>query len=439
MIQSWMKKEIRLREGLLALICLGVLTACSTHPHPAPEATLLPDGGLVTTIGDGYQLVFETSAEGTSKQGMTSEKSTFVELARNVLRAMMAVEAFNPTSTDSDATCSAFLPQVAIHSGLQRVVLPLSAQVTGLTCTSTPTTVSVTLSSSSGKSYSLQDTKNPAQFVAQIVADNVAYAAASLSAAHPEITDQASRCLNPSPDGILEIMLAGLYKKTLKLPEVVQFYDVDCQGSLQGWSESNVTYADPKALSAQYLFGFWTRSSATSLARAVASNLVYAMADAEYTNPFSSGADANCSGTPPTLTVASGNQVRQLKVDPQVASYNCTSTETTFNATVSLKSGASITMTLQKDPEQVLANKVAQILLAAMDAVETGNPDSTGADAICIYSSTQQAVSVLSGAQSVLVSAPAPVNSISCTSTLTQFDVTVTTSGGVSVTRSLKK
>ncbi|GGJ36843.1 hypothetical protein [Deinococcus roseus] len=112
---------------------------------------------------------------------------------------------------------------------------------------------------------------------------------------------------------------------------------------------------------------------------------------------------------------------------------------TTFSATITLTNGKSAVMSLQKDPEKVAANKVAQNLLIAMGAVETSNGASSGADATCIYDSGQQKVFVQSGPESSEVSAPAPVNSVSCSSSLTQFDATVTTSGGVSVTRSLIK
>ncbi|WP_168734945.1 type IV pilin protein [Deinococcus sp. KSM4-11] len=78
------------------------------------------------------------------------------------------------------------------------------------------------------------------------------------------------------------------------------------------------------------------------------------------------------------------------------------------------------------------ASAVARQVLTAMAAVETNNSTSTGADATCSAKATLPTVTVTSGTQTATVNAPAPISDIACTSTASQFSVTLTYSGGSS-------
>ncbi|THF85098.1 type II secretion system protein [Deinococcus sp. KSM4-11] len=76
------------------------------------------------------------------------------------------------------------------------------------------------------------------------------------------------------------------------------------------------------------------------------------------------------------------------------------------------------------------AQAVARQVLTAMAAVETNNSTSTGSDAKCSDKTTLPTVTVTSGTQTASVNAPAPINDIACTSTASQFSVTLTYDGG---------
>ncbi|WP_420594418.1 type II secretion system protein [Deinococcus sp.] len=88
--------------------------------------------------------------------------------------------------------------------------------------------------------------------------------------------------------------------------------------------------------------------------------------------------------------------------------------------------------------ETASAQTVARNLLNAMASVETGNNASNGQDAACTKANPSV---VSSGAETVNVNAPNPVDAatIVCTSTATEYSATVLTTGGKTVTLTAAK
>jgi type IV pilus assembly protein PilA len=79
------------------------------------------------------------------------------------------------------------------------------------------------------------------------------------------------------------------------------------------------------------------------------------------------------------------------------------------------------------------AATVGRNALTAMAAVETSNPTSTGADAVCVYAAN--AVTVTSGTETTNVNAPSPITGVTCASSATTFTVTVAYNGGSAATK----
>jgi type IV pilus assembly protein PilA len=88
----------------------------------------------------------------------------------------------------------------------------------------------------------------------------------------------------------------------------------------------------------------------------------------------------------------------------------------------------------RKRANDIAAATVARNLITTMAAVETNNPTSTGIDATC-GAWASNSVTVTSGTETATVNAPAPVSAVACTSTASQFSVTVTYAGGSAATK----
>ena len=75
------------------------------------------------------------------------------------------------------------------------------------------------------------------------------------------------------------------------------------------------------------------------------------------------------------------------------------------------------------------ANTVGRNVLNTMAAVETGNPNSTGIDAVCATLANAKVV-ITSGSETATVNAPAPITGVTCTSTASEYTTTITYKGG---------
>ncbi|GGJ42497.1 hypothetical protein [Deinococcus roseus] len=171
-------------------------------------------------------------------------------------------------------------------------------------------------------------------------------------------------------------------------------------------------------------------------ARKVALETLQAMDSTESSNANSNGADAVCDFTAPTLTVTSGKETRKVAAPEAIISISCSNTIGIYTVEIKTKKGLTLTQK-QNKPEDRFAGLVARDVLKAMAEVEEANLSYYQRVFVCDFTAPQ--ITVTAGTASLIVDAPLPVNGVTCTSTATTYSVTVTTSDGHAVTRTVAK
>ncbi|GGJ42503.1 hypothetical protein GCM10008938_30800 [Deinococcus roseus] len=176
---------------------------------------------------------------------------------------------------------------------------------------------------------------------------------------------------------------------------------------------------------------------ALATATLLAEDILDALREVETASPDSSGTGGKCEFGVSHMTVHASTASRFLEVPEGVQNAACTSNKTAFLVTVTT-AGQQVQKSLKKVPPiretmEALAHKGGQLVLEAISAVETANPDSTGAEVTCNFDPDHNTVTVFSGMHSRVVEVPTQISWIGCHFATNAHEVDVMTFRGIRV------
>ncbi|GGJ32782.1 hypothetical protein [Deinococcus roseus] len=347
-------------------------------------------------------------------------------VATNILTAMAAVEAYNPTSNGNDISCgyASSVQKVWVSSGTQQRILSAPAPINLIDCSGgTLTQFQVKVGTSDGQSVTLTAPKNTSKTLARAAATNILGAMASAEEANPYTNGMDAVCSTKSSQ---VIVTSGAQKRTLNIAAPVLVSTLSCvNSSTEFWVSIGTSNGQIVEVKAQ-------KDPVKAAVRAIGLKAIAAMQQLEADNPIATGDDVVCSYIDGTLTVASGATITSLAIPAPVTGLVCLNTINEFSVTLSTTTGQTVTAKVLKSPDFVVAQNLARLVANNMYALEVNNPSSNGADAVCIVNLPN--LTLRSGAETFDTVLPAQVTGVSCINTLTHIDVTISTSSGVHVT-----